>query len=447
MTDTALRELERRWRATEDPADEARVLAERLRSGRLPPARLELAAYLGHGPARAALGDGAPAGDFVPWARWRRALDAPGRAALLLGALVQLDLARAVAEERHAGLAEALRAVEAWCACPCGEHARAVEQAEPPETLGHPAYDAAGLDEPTGGEPTLLRAASLLRAVCRAAGERADAVLGEDPLGLLMRGLLGAARRRGPVGLGLEPLVRWALGAAHALTPAPARDDLEAEARWLLERVARGDLARDAVTLAAYALAPAARAALVIQGDGGAEGQEAAAPEVTAPDAWVAGLARWGAGWAPRAAAWYVVEAVDPWTEWGHLLERTAEEGGDVFVHGTRALLEAGDAVRRWADAPADDARRALEAHADALAALAADPRVAQVRAALAAGGPTTSALALLEEAIRLACAGEGDPVDLVRRAAVPCPDAAERLASLRREVAWWALRPAEEAR
>ncbi len=57
MTDARLRDLERRFVATGALADEAALLAERVRAGRLAPARLRLAAALGHPAAEgAALG-------------------------------------------------------------------------------------------------------------------------------------------------------------------------------------------------------------------------------------------------------------------------------------------------------------------------------------------------------------------------------------------------------
>lgn len=438
MTDVTLRELERQWRATGDPGLEARYLAERLRTGRLARERLELAAYAGHGPAREALGDAAPAGAFVPWARWRGLLDDAGRAAVVRSAVAQLELARVVADERHAGLERALDAIVAWCDCPCGPHARDVEGTEPAETLGHPAYDedlpaARPPDDHDDGavrsEPTLFLAASRVRIVCRAVVGRSDSMLGDDPLGELMRRLLGAARRRGRAdGLALEPLVAWALGAEHAPSFVAIDDGADAEARWLLDRVARGELTRERLALAAYALEPGARAAL---GD--------AEPVIELDvEPWVAGLARWGGDWLARAAAWYAAEAVDPWSEWGSLPDRSGEPDGNVFVQGTRAMLEASGALHRWADEPGG-AGALLDEAAVPLDQLARDPRVATARAEV---GPTSaSGLDVLRDALRLARAGQGDPLALVRGAAACCPDPRERGATLRRTVAWWALR------
>jgi hypothetical protein len=434
MTDVTLRELERQWRATGDPGLEARYLAERLRTGRLARERLELAAYAGHGPAREALGDAAPAGAFVPWARWRGLLDDAGRAAVVRSAVAQLELARVVQDERHASLERALEAIVAWCACPCGAHARDVEEAEPAETLGNPAYDEEPVpdtddDGAVRSEPTLFLAASRVRIVCHAVAGRADGLLGDDPLGELMRRLLGAARRRGRAdGLELEPLVAWALGSEHAPSFVPIDDGADAEARWLLDRVARGELTRTRLALAAYALEPGARAAL---GD--------AEPEIELDiEPWVAGLARWGDDWLSRAAAWYAAAAVDPWSEWGSLLDRTGEPDGNVFVQGTRAMVDAGGALRRWADDP-DRAGAFLDEAAAPLDQLARDPRVATARAEV--GPASASGLDVLRDALRLARAGQGDPLALVRDAAACCADPREHGASLRRTIAWWALR------
>src|SRR5688572_19428833 len=56
MSDRHLRELERRFRETGGVGDEAELLKERMRCGRLPLEALEAAAYLGHAAALSALG-------------------------------------------------------------------------------------------------------------------------------------------------------------------------------------------------------------------------------------------------------------------------------------------------------------------------------------------------------------------------------------------------------
>jgi len=70
MSDERLRELERRWRDSGDPGDEARYLGARLRAGGLERRALALAAFLGHPAARAVLSEEAverlPAALFRP---------------------------------------------------------------------------------------------------------------------------------------------------------------------------------------------------------------------------------------------------------------------------------------------------------------------------------------------------------------------------------------------
>ena len=74
--DEKLRDLERRFRQTGSPDDEAAWLLERVRVGDLTQERLELAAYCGHEGARRAVGQCGPEGALA-WAqglaRWGRA--------------------------------------------------------------------------------------------------------------------------------------------------------------------------------------------------------------------------------------------------------------------------------------------------------------------------------------------------------------------------------------
>jgi hypothetical protein len=121
MSDESLRELGRRWRASQDPADELRWHAARVRAGELDPARLELAALLGWP------GAGAPpplgeellsrleggVEDAEGWARLRaasqRMLALPGALDRALVALVEFALPRML-EEGDTFLREHLRA-------------------------------------------------------------------------------------------------------------------------------------------------------------------------------------------------------------------------------------------------------------------------------------------------------------------------------------------------
>lgn len=67
MSDARLRELERRWKETKSPDDEAAYLLERVRVGDLTRERLELAAYCGQASARIVLPDSKASGYLVEW--------------------------------------------------------------------------------------------------------------------------------------------------------------------------------------------------------------------------------------------------------------------------------------------------------------------------------------------------------------------------------------------
>lgn len=67
MTDARLRDLERRWKETSAPQDEAVYLLERVRIGDLTQERLELAAYCWHKGARATISAAPPPSDFLKW--------------------------------------------------------------------------------------------------------------------------------------------------------------------------------------------------------------------------------------------------------------------------------------------------------------------------------------------------------------------------------------------
>ncbi len=104
MSDTALRELERRWKESGSLADEAAFLAARMRRGELDRERLEVAAWAGR-PAACALTRLAPAPDdplplVTGLAAWSPALVVRGVnlavAAALLGAELDPDAARAL---------------------------------------------------------------------------------------------------------------------------------------------------------------------------------------------------------------------------------------------------------------------------------------------------------------------------------------------------------------
>lgn len=100
MSDEALREAERRWRATGHVEDEARLLLEQLRAGQLSAERLELAAYCGHGAALVAIGR--PVGDpaVTNVKRWVASVPRGRDVVAWRAAVAALDAAGPVAAER-----------------------------------------------------------------------------------------------------------------------------------------------------------------------------------------------------------------------------------------------------------------------------------------------------------------------------------------------------------
>lgn len=127
----ALRELERRWRASGLPQDEVAWLRERLRRGELVEARLVLPAYLGYPAARAlcdpaaleALGGDAwdpPSSRLAKLSRFERE-------ARVRIAIAAARCALVADPEASAAAHRALGAAEAWIRCPCRDHALAAE--------------------------------------------------------------------------------------------------------------------------------------------------------------------------------------------------------------------------------------------------------------------------------------------------------------------------------
>ena len=120
MSDQRLRELERRV-AEGDGAAEAPLLAERVRAGTLAPNLLRLAAYLGHPPAREALGDDAPVLHTDPDSLIR-GLEAWGPQAWVRAALATTRLASVTLR-----FLEVWTAIEAWIRDPSLEHLEVCE--------------------------------------------------------------------------------------------------------------------------------------------------------------------------------------------------------------------------------------------------------------------------------------------------------------------------------
>ncbi|MCO5165050.1 MAG: hypothetical protein M9894_01615 [Planctomycetes bacterium] len=136
MSDDGLRAVEARWRQTGAPEDEAAWLVARVRAGALPPERLRLAARLGHRAAGLAVGAAAEPlptceGEMVPWLR--RVIAPVGLEPLVRVAVVMLRALLARLPDApwiEVNARPALEAAEAWCACPCPDHAaRAAEEA------------------------------------------------------------------------------------------------------------------------------------------------------------------------------------------------------------------------------------------------------------------------------------------------------------------------------
>ena len=134
-----LRLLELHWEATGSPADEAKLLAERVRALALAPSRLRLAAALGHSAAVVALSllDRQPA-SLQDLERLFRAVDFSAQRAALAAARWTLDLATLPDDEREAA-EHMLQVLSEWIACPCERHqaeaeALSVEEASAFET-------------------------------------------------------------------------------------------------------------------------------------------------------------------------------------------------------------------------------------------------------------------------------------------------------------------------
>lgn len=371
--DARLRELERRWQRSGDVEDEARFLGERLRRGDLAVERVELAAFVNHGPARTVLGDAAPTGLYAPFRRWAATFDLAGRIALARVAadLVDQELAE-LDREPDGRLPEALAAARAWCRCPCPTH----------ESLASewvPAIEALAND--LLGEGQFLEAipCESLREACQI--PRATS----EELGKILSSLALA-----PEAGALTP---WALGEGHA--HCPAQDDpIAAEGRYLAHRIKVGDLSRERVELAAYAgYLPAAQAVEL-------------EPPSEDPAAWVAGLSRWG----PDALRGFAAALVR-----GKLvipLGETALTPVAVrfILNANRILIAAERDMLEWAGTSA--APEVVDGHLAALRRLETDPAIAAapgardvvglgVQAWMCSAGGVAEVQALLERAMK----------------------------------------------
>lgn len=216
MADHELRELERRWRASGDPGDEAAWLLARLRSGSLPLERIEIAALLGHEPAVRVLAELDPGSEapalldartrtLVPDERWliRELWSRSREATLRFAAAVALNrigLRHSAAFDR---LRAAVAASESWLLCPCATH-HAVAALNAREVWGH-------LSAGTwGGEHASLAGAAFAAALAaELAGENA-----KEPRFLF--GLL-SHEAEGDRARAQAEVVGWALGQGDPL--------------------------------------------------------------------------------------------------------------------------------------------------------------------------------------------------------------------------------------
>lgn len=214
VADHGLRQLERRWRASGDPADEAAWVLACLRAGELPAARVEVAALLGHEPAARALAEEDPGAAapalFDPRSRaavpderwllrelWARSREATVRFAAAV-ARNRLGARQGAAAER---IGAAIAAGEAWALCPCPDHDAAAARLAA-EVWGQLA---AGVWVAQG--PALLGAAF-------AAALTAEAASAREPRYLF--GLL-AHEAEGDLSRARAEVVAWALGRDDAL--------------------------------------------------------------------------------------------------------------------------------------------------------------------------------------------------------------------------------------
>jgi hypothetical protein len=132
VSDERLRQLERRFRETGTDEDGAAWLGARLRAGELSEDQLRLAAHLGHGPARMAIG-----AEEAPPSGWPllRGLQAFGWEAQVRACLAAARLLQPIWERQHPG---------------DGAYARLIDAALDYVNGGGPAQLAAAIDAGTG---------------------------------------------------------------------------------------------------------------------------------------------------------------------------------------------------------------------------------------------------------------------------------------------------------
>ena len=120
MRDEQLRRLQRQQRRAADLPLATRLLLEKVRRGALSADTLGLLAAAGDPTARAALGQ--PAAGDLPLRAWVWGLLPWGRPWVVRALIAAARHVLSPVPPRAAAL---LQAAEAWCACPCSEHADA----------------------------------------------------------------------------------------------------------------------------------------------------------------------------------------------------------------------------------------------------------------------------------------------------------------------------------
>lgn len=367
MSDEALRELERAWRTSRDPRDEARLIAEGLRLGRLARERVELVAYLRHEPARLALGDGAPAGEHVPWASWVAAVDGDGQRALVRGLVAGVRARRGPSD---VGVTAACEVLEGWLAQPGAEHPRLLREAR--DALRVDPFGPEAL-EPEGLARTIaawcLREACLL--VLASGPDAVEGALRRVAEAVHADGLPWLEGRAAPL---VDPVLAWALGAGHTWVPSPesaSQGPEEGGARYLRERLRRGEVPLAQVRLLAYAGDVSAEAAC--------DGRAPAAPADLEP--WVAGLQAFDPALPRRVVAGLAEHVLLRPITRAWLGAPVTPRGHAVRAALVRQASDACDALRAWAEEPSDAVRAALARHAEGLAPGPMDRAAPGVRA------------------------------------------------------------------
>lgn len=213
MTDSRLRELERRWKESGSTRDEAAFLLERARIGALSRRRLRLAALAGSTAAKAVLG-GASSVKVLAGAELLPRLKSWGLRAVVVAAHAAAEHAlRVTAWPDQAPPWEALRAAKLWLSCPCSRHAEAA----------HAASIQAFAAAQRAKEDQSFQAAESARAASHAAEACSDPTLAHARWAL---NAAGWATDQSATSQAVAcAVIRWALSDASPEASAPPRTD------------------------------------------------------------------------------------------------------------------------------------------------------------------------------------------------------------------------------